>query len=413
MNTTNTRNRMPLAGMAPRVAEQGFTLVELMVAILIGFLITLALVEVFVNVSRTNREMAKTNNQIDNARFALQVLKDDVIHAGFWGPFVPLYDELIAGGIPGDAPTYVPAPCRAYSAANWDATYLRNLGGIVVQTYDAIAAGAAVAGTDSPTGCGGGSGLGIVTNKKANTDVLVVRHAETCVAGVGTCEVATTNKLYIQASSCESELNGTPPVRYKVAQKSAASPDPNLTLKEKDCLTVAGLRKFTSSIYYIRDFARTVGDGIPTLMRSQFDLTGTTPAFQPPVPLVEGIEGFIVELGIDNVSKSGGAVNYGAAIAWQDTANLTTPTNRGDGSADGAFIRCTTGAPCTAAQLTDVVAVKIHVLARAETTSPEHTDTKTYNLGATTLGPFNDKFKRHVFSTTVRLNNVSGRRETP
>jgi type IV pilus assembly protein PilW len=42
-----------------------------------------------------------------------------------------------------------------------------------------------------------------------------------------------------------------------------------------------------------------------------------------------------------------------------------------------------------------------------------YTDGKTYSLGTTTLGPFNDNFKRHVFSSTVRLNNISGRRETP
>jgi type IV pilus assembly protein PilW len=29
------------------------------------------------------------------------------------------------------------------------------------------------------------------------------------------------------------------------------------------------------------------------------------------------------------------------------------------------------------------------------------------------MGPFNDSFKRHVFSTTVRLVNPAGRRETP
>jgi type IV pilus assembly protein PilW len=34
-------------------------------------------------------------------------------------------------------------------------------------------------------------------------------------------------------------------------------------------------------------------------------------------------------------------------------------------------------------------------------------------LGTAALGPFNDHYKRHVFSTSVRLTNISGRRETP
>jgi type IV pilus assembly protein PilW len=71
---------------------------------------------------------------------------------------------------------------------------------------------------------------------------------------------------------------------------------------------------------------------------------------------------------------------------------------------------------CTAAELTDTVAVKLWVLARTDEATPGYTDTKTYSMGSNPVvnsGPFNDSFKRHVFSTTVRINNVAGRRETP
>ena len=71
------------------------------------------------------------------------------------------------------------------------------------------------------------------------------------------------------------------------------------------------------------------------------------------------------------------------------------------------------GATCTADQLVNVVAVKLHVLARATAISPGHNDTRRYQMGAVALGPFNDHYKRHAFATTVRLTNVTGRRETP
>ena len=61
----------------------------------------------------------------------------------------------------------------------------------------------------------------------------------------------------------------------------------------------------------------------------------------------------------------------------------------------------------------NVTAVKLYVLVRSRDESPGYTDTKTYSLGATTMGPYNDRFKRHVFVSTVRLPNISGRRETP
>ena len=60
----------------------------------------------------------------------------------------------------------------------------------------------------------------------------------------------------------------------------------------------------------------------------------------------------------------------------------------------------------------NLTAVKFYVLSRSREPSQGHTDTKTYTLGAQNLGPFNDDFQRHVFMTTVRLPNISGRRIT-
>jgi len=51
---------------------------------------------------------------------------------------------------------------------------------------------------------------------------------------------------------------------------------------------------------------------------------------------------------------------------------------------------------------------------RARNTEPTrgYTDTKIYNMGvAGDVNLADDQFKRHVYSTTVRLNNPSGRRE--
>lgn len=383
--------------------QAGFSLIELMVAITLGLLIIVALTTLFLNINRANTEMAKTNNQIENGRFAIQLLQTDIAHGGFLGGYVPQFDDLTLNAVPTDTPTAVPNPCLSYTTP-WSATDISNLIGIAVQAY----------GDTPPTGSGCVTNL--ATNKKASTDVLVVRHAETCVAGSGgNCETDTSGKLYFQSSQCELE-NAAP---YKLATSS-------FTLHKRNCVgtgspqalpitagTIADKRKFVSNIYYIRDYASTIGDGIPTLMLTQFDLVGGTLAHQTAVPLIEGIEGFRVEFGIDSLSDTGAAVNYAAAVNWADPTNLISPTNRGDGVPDGAFIKCSDATPCTAAQLTNVVAVKLYVLARADSVSRGYTDSKIYALGSTTLGPYNDSYKRHVFLTTVRLNNVSGRRETP
>jgi prepilin-type N-terminal cleavage/methylation domain-containing protein len=470
--------------------EAGFSLIELMVAITIGLLLVAGLGALLVNISSANRELAKANSQIENGRFAIQVLQSDIVHAGFWGRFIPQFDDVNWQLLPNDTPTAVPDPCLAYNATNWDFAFKNNLIGAPIQSNDAV-----------PGTC---STATVVPNKKGNTDVLVVRHAATCVPGDTNCDADTAGKLYFQSSACSagtagiaqgatattitlqaasatsntatvnnaysgmiirttggsgagqsrviSTYNGTTLVAtvtlawtttpdstttYTIVENLLDTSGFSLKKRGADCSTAAAAdkRKFVSNIYYIRDYATTVGDAIPTLMRSSFDPAGPAAlAHQPPEALVEGIEGFAVELGIDNAVTRCGAptsVNYAAAVdkinpstcALDANAALNTlPTNRGDGNPD-TFIRCTTAAPCTAAQLTDVVAVKLYVLVRATETTPGYTDSKTYCLGAidsagscpaaNNFGPFGDGYKRHLFANTVRLTNISGRRETP
>ena len=439
---------------------RGLSLIELMIAIVLGMIIVAALLALYVNVTRTNSELEKMNRQIENGRFAMQLLQDDVAHAGFWGSYVPQFDNLTEPLTPLDAPTALPDPCLAYSATNWNFAYLTNLIGIPVQGY-----------TTPPTGC-----AALVTNQQANTDILVVRHAQTCVAGAAGCEADTAGKLYFQSTQCESEVtalaqagaansitltasasatndayngftlriiggsgmgqsraitayNGTTKVAT-VSPNWVTVPDNSsiyafglgyamgtsgYIFHKRNCTDLADKRKFVSDIYYIRNYAVNPGDGIPTLMRSSFDWTGGTPTQMPAEALIEGIQGFRVEYGIDSVSDSGAAVDYTHPIVWTDPLNKTSPTNRGDGVADGSYVdasgvTCNSVSDCKAA---NVVAVRIHVLARSLEATPGYTDSKTYTLGGTTMGPFNDGFKRHVFSTTVRLVNPAGRRDTP
>ncbi|VTU31431.1 PilW family protein [Variovorax sp. RA8] len=372
-------------------AQRGLTLIELMVSIAITLIIVAALITLYLNVSRSNREMVKVNRQIENGRLAVHVLENEVAHAGFWENYMPQFDDLTLTTVPADVPAgAAPDPCLAYTAANWTDAYKRSLLDIPVQIYE-----------DVPAGC-----AAIVTHKKADTDVLVVRHAETCFpsAAPSNCEAEVAGRLYFQSSLCATQTPST--FELNIAGFNG--------ILRKDCTAAAPKRRFISDIYYVRDYAEAEGDGIPTLVRSRLDAAGGTPAYTEPVALIEGIEGLRVELGLDTLGKTGLAVNYTQAINWLDASNKTTPTNRGDGSPDGAFVRCTTGTPCTADQLINTVAVKLYLLARSIEPSPGHADNKTYKLGsAATLPAYNDPYKRHVFSTTVRLTNVAGRRETP
>ena len=400
MKPWTTSGRQPTA----KPGQAGFTLVEVMISMVIGLFIVLALITLLVNVNRNNSEMSKTNRVIENGRFALQMLQADVSHAGFWAGHVPEFDDMTRTLPPTDVPPStvsgtLPDPCL--SLTSWDAAYRTDIVGIAVQAYEIPSP------VPSPTVpvC-----ASVVVNPQPNTDVLVVRRLEACAAGIDTgCTAPTAADVYFRMTRC---TNLTSPnystTTFSLGNTATASLTP---LYKRDCLTSADPFKFVSDIYYVRNFAVTAGDGIPTLMRSEF----TGGAQQPAQALIEGIEGFRVQMGIDNVSDTGAALSTGtfaATVSWVNPNLLTQPQNRGDGVPD-VYVSCTSTTLCTPFQLMNVVAIKMYVLVRSENKSAGYTDAKTYTLGSTTLGPFNDEYKRHLFTQAVRLTNVSARRETP
>ena len=331
------------------MAQNGFTLVELLVSLTLGLLLVAGLGWVFLNSSRTNAELGKMNRQMENGRFAIYQLKDDLQHAGFWGELTNLPN-----------PVGLVDPCKNYTV--WSNSDKTSVLALPVQGY---ADGAGLPATCATP----------LSNRKTGTDVLVVRHVATCMPGTTDCAAA---QMALQVSVC-----GTDPIPWVMDVPGASA----FTLRRPDSMgrpcshpsyvhTPALQRRVIANTYFIRDYAKAVGDGIPTLMVLEPDAAGA--ASPVPRPLVEGIDMLRVEYGIDNAGN--------------------------DGVPDGYV---------TAASVTDwrhVVAVRLYVIARNLETTPGYTDEKTYPLPGGSAGPFNDAFKRHAYLLTVRLNNVAGRR---
>lgn len=343
----------------------GFTLVELMVSMAIGLLIVLALITLLINVNRNNSEMSKSNRQIENGRFAIQMLESDLIHGGFWGSL----PYTVGSPTVFPVPTAVPDPCVV---AGWNVDpYKTNLLGIPVQGFSN--------GSTLAT-CG-------VSGVLASSDVLVVRHANTCEWGSAGCDGGGDTGPHIQVSACRTVV---PPAL--VPEDPYVIHTATFPLLQKDCLTVEPVRrKIVTNIYYVA-----TNNNLPTLMR----IALVNGVYASPQPLIEGIEAFRVEYGLDTLDKNGQPIDPAA-----------TPPKLADGSAD-TYVSCP-AAGCTLPQLANVVAVKVHVLSRNLDATPGYTDGKSYQLGATVVAAANDGFKRHVYSSTVRLVNPSGRREVP
>ena len=359
-----------------RTSQRGLSLVELMISITIGLLILSALATLFVNQTNTRMELDKSNRLIDNGRYAMEVLSENLRLAGFYGE-----GELAppVNLVPFD-------PCTS-DLSTPSLSDLRSALGLYVVGYDA--AGSSTAIGSPPCGL-------VPANLKAGSDILVLRRADTTPKAAA---LAGGGIHFIQLSSCNSNTESA----SSVIDTTAAS----YILHKRDCVSAADVRRFVVQTYFISP-NNIAGDGIPTLKVIEFDqnYTGTstvhecvnhaTPAAPTSncfviTPLVEGIEYLQVEYGID-------------------VGN--------DGVADSYVTNC-----ADAVCWSNVVSVKLNVIARNTETTAGYTNANTYTLGqAGTFGPFpnvviggNDKggYKRHVYTQVVRLVNPSSRRETP
>lgn len=339
---------------APR-RQRGFSLVELMVALALALVVTAGLVTVFVNNSRTREEADQTNQQIENGRYAMQLLSDDLRQAGYLAQF-----DIVNASL--TTPATKPDPCSSALADLAKALPLH------VQGYYQ------------------GATLSCLSDVASNTDIVVVRRVATCVAGSANCAV-NAGAPYFQASLCNgaTELGSTPTSGWYRLDTTTA----NLDRTRRDCTTPAERRQYLTRIYFIANNDNP-GDGIPTLKRAELGAGGFTI-----VPLVEGIQSLRIEYGIDTN-------NDGIPDAF--SANP-----------DG-FGACA-GASCVA-NWRNAMAAKLYMLARTiKPSGASYTDAKLYQLGldangnTVQVGPFNDTFRRHVYTAEVRFNNPAGRRE--
>ena len=335
--------------------EKGLSLIELMIAITLGLLILAGMVLIFANTSAARNEVERTARQIENGRYAIELLREDIQLAGFFGE---LNIGLVA--LPGSEPD----PCSTV-LADWTGALK-----VHVQGVDNFSSGYAAP-----------HNLSCLPDVKPNTDVILIRRAKTCVAGVGGCDAVTDGKAYLQVPLCSQE---TATHTLDLATGASGTTATNFVHKVKspDPLTcapaaLAPLRPYVVYFFYVGT------DN--TLKRAEF----TGGAIGNVMPLVDGIENMQIDYGVDT-------------------------TVGGDGAADVYQAGSPTTA-WTAASWSDVMTVQINILARNMEDSPRHKDVRTYNLGPSgvTVGPFNDSRRRNVYTANVRIQNPSGLRDKP
>jgi len=346
---------------------RGFSLVEFMIAMTIGLFMIAGLVYLIAETSRSRAEMERSSRQIENGRYALDRMAEDLRHAGFFSE----YSSVPAAGETGfPASLTAAAPCASTIGVASPPTGLHAGMPLAIQGYDG---GASV---PSDLTCL------LAADYQPNTDILVVRRASTTtIAKTDPAVIA--DQPYIQTTSLDYKLD----VGTNVATFILTFPSANTT-----ATVAAPLHRHMVRIYFVskcnvpasgatcNGVTDDGGTPVPTLKMLEL---GPGPAFQK-LAIAEGIEQLQFDFGIDTT---------------------------GDGVADSISM-CDSTTPCTATDWSNVVAVQVNLVARNTERSPGYADDKTYSLGLKGYtAATNDAYRRHAYTMMVRLNNIAMRRE--
>lgn len=325
----------------------GFTLIELMIAMVLGLLVIAGIGAVFVAGSRTYREDERVSRVQENSRLAMGELTADLEMAGHWSElFFP--PEQIPGSTtaPGSlfpmAATVDPADgsdCGP-TGTQWkyDATPS-------IEIRDNVASGSAANGWFSCI---------TAANFQPNTDIVAIKR----VASIDTPKAdLAEGTVYMRTNNSAGVLFVHP----------TSDSDAAFTVLSEPSTYWA----YNVVVYYIRNYATKPGDGIPSLCREflqKIDMKGD------PGGCIPGIENMQLEAGIDS-----------------------------DGDGVPNFYRA---AP-TAEQFDNIVSLRVMLLARSVDPLGGYTNPKTYtlsNLGDITPG---GPYPRRLNTQVVAVRNVA------
>jgi len=337
---------------------RGFSLVELMVALVIGSFLIIGAVTVYVqsrNTYSVNEAVARLQ---ENARYALSTLEPDVRLANFWGL---MNDPQIVVGAAGNVP--LATGTQNNCGPQFDIDLRVSIEGRN-NTYGlTCTAGSSGTGTPDP-------------NFSRTPDTIIVRHAseQTVPATPNTLQIYSTR----QGGGSRIVDDGTfPGAASALVDTLPFGPQ-------------AEIRDLDVRAYYV--FAASSLNGVPSLRRKRLQAGGAAPAFNDE-EIMPGVEDLQIQFGIDL-----GADRNGDGVI-DDADNNGIPDHY-DGIAT-RYVDPDDPALATA----QVVAVRLWLLVRADTPEVGFVHTRPFIYADVNYLP-NDSFRRLLVSRTIQIRNT-------
>tara|TARA_Y100001934_G_scaffold181109_1_gene214259 strand:- start:3990 stop:5024 length:1035 start_codon:yes stop_codon:yes gene_type:complete len=325
--------------------QRGVTLVELMIALAIGLLVTVAMLKVYVDASRMYRFNEGLARVQENGRFALEFIRRDARVAGFWGCYS---NAALTNGISATSGAYINVGAGHITGTSDDG--LNSSDSITFRS--ATGSGALV--TSGMSGTGDSVTVGSIGALSTDTAVLI--------------------------SDCEDgdlfQVTGIAGTALAHAAGADANISPNLNKAY-----AAGAR-----VYEARQATFCIGPGAdpaqPALRRLVNPAPGQTCASNGD-ELLEGVENMQIVYGEDTDADADGA--------------------NGDGTANRYVAFGASGL-----DIDRIVSVRISVLVRSINNNLT-TEPSPYTFNGITVTPGSaDKYLRKVFTTTITLRNKAG-----
>jgi type IV pilus assembly protein PilW len=334
-----------------REYQQGFSLLEVFIALAIGLVIFAGVLSIFVGMRTTTTETTSFGELQENGRFALSLLTNDISKQDLWGDYTGNFDLSSINPVPA-------APGNDCNGGG-----VNNLTFPLAEGNFRTLWGQTVASAD-PMGCFDDAKIGsdIVQLKRVSASELIKLNAD------GTAD--------LDANGKEQPAETVPAGNYHLVINRSEG-----TIFTNGAVPVvenSRVWQYQHHVYYIREEVQG-SNMVPVLMQGQLT---TQMSF---APVVDGIEMIRFMYGYDaDIDED--APGYGIVDAFIPASSMTNDLwdNAGGGQ---------------------IIAVKIFVLARNISPDVKYTKNNTYQLGDLPV-TFNDNYRRLLFSSTVTLYNA-------
>jgi type IV pilus assembly protein PilW len=327
---------------------RGFSLVELMVALVITLILLAGIGQIYLSSKKSFTIQDTLGHQQENGRYAVETIAQDVRRASYWGGNADI--DYISGtlGMVNDDGT-----CKT-SDNSWG----RMLDMPILGKNN----------TNAGYDC-------IPDSNYLGSDILVVRYQAPWQVPSQTTPTFEANRLYLRSA-----LTASGDALGRIFEGAKAGyiendMDHDLSTLPEPSERVAEL---ISHAYYIGPSGSTCRNStVPSLFRETLDDNGIPEAEE----IASGVERFEVRYGVDD---------------------------DGDKSVDE--YRCAPGAAeagCPAISASDwgnVIALQFWLLTRAECPETGYTNDTAYNMPGV-AGPFKDGYRRQLYTTAVKLRN--------